>query len=1737
MVLDSECYCLDVLDNVAEDAQCSTVCAGYSTATCGSATHMSVYRTTAFQYSIGAEVPIQGFSVQLMGSDTFTIIDRQTAEIIFNITQGTNVNHFIYGTNALEYVQTTLTTVYLVFPAPGVYDLTAVALNAANRIEQPFSITVIDDIKAITHLSITGGVSETNITSTIAIHMVDGLDVNCNVSFGDDSEQTYNNVEDLDSIEHTYLSADVFNVTMACASGYRHDTASTLMVVLEGLSVNMAPSLMLALGDDLVVDFSLGGSNITDVSVTFDTRALEVTCEVVWDCQATVTSDMYNEEAGTHVFAVAVNSAFNSINEFMDIIVGKPVKGLSVSVSKSHVLVNEDLLLSVYVSEGSQVYITLSIEDFKQIYVCTEAPCSYAITTILPDGGYYIAMLEAANDFTIEAENVTFIVYQPIPSLVISANNVTTLAEEVSIRINIVDGQPWPNDATVSIVVADHVEEAPFEPNEEGVFIHEWIPQDYDVYTVKANVSNALQYILLNGTFQVGEAIEGLFIDVAKQVLIVDTDTEIVVGFTTGNPISLIVHFGDGKNETDEYTREKMLTNKTNATHIYEDDGEFIINVTASNFLGTTTTSKVITVFRPIEGLYLGINVSVISVGEPVEVLIGMEESAVIPLNTSCLFNFGDGTESQKLPLKITPTSELLLTHTYADAHGNVSITAVCSNRISAAEMSAELTVILPVINCTVFGPLVVATGDLAEFQIDLQGSHLQMDVYVENGTTIREQWVRLDGDAKTFTFNKTYDQPGVYSIDVSASNQLGLCKSNTTVTILNSVIEGSFSLTITPPIVALSDPTVSIAVRLLKQFVMPSEVQVHIDFGDGFTISNTYLNVFAENGTVKHKYTGIGIFRITVLLQNQLSQMELSDEAIVMEIVRNLQIIPSTYAIEMDNEITFDMSTASGSNLTYHVSYGDGSNETTIPPLARIVTFTHQYADVGLYRVNFSASNQLGVIHDSVEINILVPIEGLSLRAEPDIINIPGTMKFILSQEPGYSLPTEMNCTTNLRDGSEVSTMKAVDLSTEVTMVNKLYLAGGGAGGEYHAYVLCENLLGVGDATASFKIYEPVSAITIETSTGIAEVKGDVNFTVSLTTGSFVSFVIDFGDSATESRHITFSRDTKHQEFIHSYQDEGHYQITVTASNGILSTNGLEMETATCNLTVSYKADMFHLLVESSDDFLAPGNIQYILAVLPQQEPPKKVSLIWTFEDGKTAQSVWYLDATERFMIEHEYDDPGVYITTVSVKTLAQSHNYTTTVTMIDPTPPLIVALKYTNNSEDIWYDGHGPDNNWIPVRHPIKFTANTTFQDALITWSFGDDTADETSETVYHEYSTADWYNVTVTIRYATHTLIEEYFDLFVVGEFVSIAISAESTVESELGDVWIQTESVLSLQSVESTGPFCVAWTVTDSSQIDIYGPPPCAEHVTSAGIIFTESDINSPAPYEHRHTFVNPGHYKVIAAIENYVSLTNVTINTVVTVKGCSGPIQVAFTGIGQAVESPRDHLSSDVISLDPSVSFPCVGVENPEFDWKCNSLRKLTDGTILGTPVDIEPSTRAKRVFESLTFKPGLYEMKLTVTVPGFPNYSGTDSIFFEIEPSPLVLNIIGGSTRSVGTGETLILNAVSLSKDPDDPESNPMSWLFTWSCFSIPTSYTDFTTVEPDMAEIADVRDEIPRVCDSEIAETLEFTGGQMEIDGMMLKVGNMYQFTVTASVNGKTQKVEQEVLAEKGIIPSVLIR
>ncbi|XP_028300590.1 polycystin-1 isoform X2 [Gouania willdenowi] len=190
----------------------------------------------------------------------------------------------------------------------------------------------------------------------------------------------------------------------------------------------------------------------------------------------------------------------------------------------------------------------------------------------------------------------------------------------------------------------------------------------------------------------------------------------------------------------------------------------------------------------------------------------------------------------------------------------------------------------------------------------------------------------------KSISYN--YSQPGIYPAVVSVSNRYENISKSINMSVYSILTRVDIQ---TEPQLLLAGKSVD-----FEAHPLPSPYGIHYDwqFGDGSTRQ--------QGRRVAHTYMQGGAFNICVSVNNTISATEACAEMFVYEEIEELTA-ESSSPTEFHSPTKVSARLASGNNITWTFSMGDGKVYTTVEPHV-----SHVYANEGNYTVNVTAMNSV---------------------------------------------------------------------------------------------------------------------------------------------------------------------------------------------------------------------------------------------------------------------------------------------------------------------------------------------------------------------------------------------------------------------------------------------------------------------------------------------------------------------------------------------------------------------------------------------------------------------------------------------------------------------------------------------------------------------------------------------------------------------------------------------------------
>lgn len=447
------------------------------------------------------------------------------------------------------------------------------------------------------------------------------------------------------------------------------------------------------------------------------------------------------------------------------------------------------------------------------------------------------------------------------------------------------------------------------------------------------------------------------------------------------------------------------------------------------------------------------------------------------------------------------------------------------------------------------------------------------------SGTHVHYTWHFGDGTTATGSgVTHAYTSPGIYTVTVTATNSLSVVRTTTNVTVQDEAIAG---------LTASNDsPThLNSATHLTATVSLGTNVTYTWDFGDGTS---------GGGAAASHTYPAVGTYTATVTASNTMNTVTATTPVVVEDAPITGLAATNSSPTPLNSATTFTVTLSTGTNVTYTWDFGDGASGSG-------AAASHMYLTTGIYTATVTASNSVTTITATTLVQIgNVAITGLAAtNSSPTLLN--SATVFTATLNTG----TNVTYTWDFGDGASGS---GVAVSHTYPAI-----------GVYTTTVTATNSVNTVATTTLVQIVDVAIMGLIATNDGPVPLGQTIHLTATLTTGTNVTYIWNFGDGANGSSAAA----------SHTYAGVGAYTATVTASNSI----GVVTATTTVIIT---DIPIAGLAVTNSSPTPLGQATQFTATV----SAGSNVLYTWDFGDGYTATG----DS-----VNHIYQAPGIYTITVS--------------------------------------------------------------------------------------------------------------------------------------------------------------------------------------------------------------------------------------------------------------------------------------------------------------------------------------------------------------------------------------------------------------------------------------------------------------------------------------------------------
>ena len=448
-----------------------------------------------------------------------------------------------------------------------------------------------------------------------------------------------------------------------------------------------------------------------------------------------------------------------------------------------------------------------------------------------------------------------------------------------------------------------------------------------------------------------------------------------------GQNVTYEWNFGDG-NIINTTTRQ--------IKHMFAQPGFFNITVRAWNQLSTKENFTEIIAEDVIKGLNL--TSKPVATTDPANFWLDRKSGS----DFGCELSFGDKSPSESLGASDFPIGGMAKTHKYKE-QGTFNVILVCSNNVSQESVNLKQVVVDPITELKMEEEGIlkgenkplnfsIATGSLASFTLTLDGveEDIVYDEKTKKGNTVKSfEWTQL----------------GAHKIVLTGSNAI----SNVTV-MVDFVVE--LEIKDAEMIVVNNKNKIKVDESVTYEVTMQGGTGVHIDwiFGDGQNDSvadpNSVEWTPGKKEVKTHTFHLAGEYDVRIIVYNKQKKIEFTHKLVVLAPIEHLTLhsdSPVRYTPPGQVSLMFKQSQGQKpTGALMNITYGDGKTDTNLPfDLSKI--YQHMYNDISVYTVNASVANELSQMTLTTTVNVVEPIEGISIQPDPPHASVNEAVKILV--------------------------------------------------------------------------------------------------------------------------------------------------------------------------------------------------------------------------------------------------------------------------------------------------------------------------------------------------------------------------------------------------------------------------------------------------------------------------------------------------------------------------------------------------------------------------------------------------------------------------------------------------------------------------------------------------------------------------------------------------------------------
>ncbi|XP_070580037.1 polycystin-1-like isoform X2 [Ptychodera flava] len=722
------------------------------------------------------------------------------------------------------------------------------------------------------------------------------------------------------------------------------------------------------------------------------------------------------------------------------------------------------------------------------------------------------------------------------------------------------------------------------------------------------------------------------------------------------------------------------LPSSSDLVHSFDEVGQHTVTAHVFNKVSSVNVTSVIITQQIVDGLALRVQgLDPVSFDDSIDelyVLSGREYTfnASVLTGTSVTYNWSFGISNA--------TGESVL-YTYP-AIGKYEIQLVASNQVSSQTRRFSVLVLEPVSGLSISkeGQDVAVAGSLVTFTAT-----------VMQGNSVTYAWqicpacgsVITTGALDEFTHNFT--ESGLYTVHVTASNQLSHDTDSMNLTVLGEIV----GLTI------YSD--LKEGVYAVKGSSFPYNFTANVTSGvvsnNTWSVEKHGQQLYSTNDRgLSYVFDEIGPHKVEVTVANVISE---ETEWIVAEAIEEISghsmSSNKTGIIAVGEPVLFMVTYDYGSNVTFHWIVEYGQEVITEEPY---LVYAFQTPGNHFFQVS-----------------LVNPVSAENVYTLAEVMERVTGAAIVLSTDTGYYVPVDVdvNYTAVIATGSDESYLWTFPSTTYNTQRVRHRFSSLGV---KEVSVVVSNSLGDDEAVVNITVQQPIVGLTLETTEDIIATETEVVFVAKYTEGSDITFI--WSVSGDPAFPITTTNDT----LTYTFASVGFYTVNVTAENGLgseMDSLGVTVQEQISGLYIEDCCDMAYAVREeiTFTAGVATGtNVQYRWVIdgdkIAGQQVHYQFSTIGSYTISLLASNQFSFDnITEVVTVQERIEN--LQIETSSVETMYTDHNVTFTL-LIDSGSDVLYTIDYDDKNSEPEQSTHNVFTHAyrLPRDYHVKAYANNS-------------------------------------------------------------------------------------------------------------------------------------------------------------------------------------------------------------------------------------------------------------------------------------------------------------------------------------------------------------------------------------------------------------------------------------------